>query len=230
MKTPAISFKKIAAFCIILAFVSFCSHAQSTTDTIKMPCTQKTGQNQSFQADMLAPHAPAPGEADFAAKKLEWIKNYPEEYRAKGGKPEDVIIEINRRENKLPVAKTYSSPIDITDTSLYKLVSVDALDIYNKHTEAEMEIFKKEALEEPNRMNIVIDWEKQLWYYIPRNTEKKPRIKEFTVADNQILFTDCKDCEDNKFFIITQNSYGLILQLKPQDEGHFFVYQLEFKK
>ena len=79
-------------------------------------------------------------------------------------------------------------------------------------------------------MNIVIDWEKQLWYYIPRNIEKKPRIKEFTVADNQILFTDCKDCEDNKFFIITKNSYGLTLQLKPQDEGQFFVYQLEFKK
>jgi hypothetical protein len=230
MKISNRSLKKSVVLCIILALAGFSSNAQTTADSTKKPCPQKAEQSQPVNADIIAPNAPAPDDPDFAAKKLEWIKNHPEEYRAKGGNPEDVIIEFNKRENKTPEVKTYSSPVDITDTSLYKLVSVDALDIYNRHTAAEMEIFKKEASEEPIRMNIVIDWEKQRWYYIPRNIEKKPRLKEFTIADNQILFTDCKECEDNKFTIIAKTSRSLILQLKLQDEGHFFVYQLEFKK
>lgn len=93
-----------------------------------------------------------------------------------------------------------------------------------------MTAFNIEAKDEFNRFNIVIDFEKNIWYYIPRNNEKQPYAKTFSIENKVLQFHNCKECEDNTFTIVEQTTNSFVVGLKPQDEGQYFVIQFTFKK
>jgi hypothetical protein len=162
--------------------------------------------------------------------KLEWVKKNPEEYLKKGGDP-DAYIKENTKVLEKPVEVIhYKSPVNIKDKSLFRISDITAVDINQKHTEQEMTAYNTEAKEEYNRFNIVIDFEKNIWYYIPRNTEKQPYSKTFSIENNVLQFSNCKECDDNTFTIVEQTTNSFVVQLKPQDEGQYFVYQFTFNK
>lgn len=171
----------------------------------------------------------------WEAERLDWIKNNPEEYRKQGGDPEAYLPEAYIKENTKVVEKPvevihYKSPVNIKDKSLFKITEITALDINHKHTEQEMVAFNKEAKSEYDKFNIVIDINKNTWHYIPRDTEKKPFSKSFSL-DNKILqFTNCKESDDFKFTIIEQTDNSIVLQIQPQNQGQYCVYQFTFKR
>lgn len=125
---------------------------------------------------------------------------------------------------------TYAAPVDVTRPDLYKLASVDAVDVNNKHTPQEMTVFQAEAEGEFQKINLLLDWGNQRWYVIPRDNQLEPAEKKFRVEGNLLQFMDCRDCQDNTITIAEHTDETLILQLQPQDEGRFFVYVLTFKK
>lgn len=183
----------------------------------------------SLQAQTYAtPELKQKAEAEMAAK-LERIKKDPEAYRAQGGNPELVLQTAKPAEKPAPPV-LYDAPVDLSRTDLYKLTAVDAVDVDKKHTREEMEAYQAEAEGEFLKTNIVLDWENQRWYTIPRDRHDQPEEKVFRADNNRIRFVDCPTCQDNTFSIVERTENTLVLQLRPQDEGQFFVFSLTFKK
>ncbi len=112
----------------------------------------------------------------------------------------------------------------------FKLQKVEAIDYSGKHTETEMEAFRKEAQGEFDAKDYGVDFNKNILYIIRRNDATKYRIMEFEKVDNYLQAKDCKDCQDNSYKIITNTPTSLILELKPQDEGQYFVCRFTFSK
>ena len=188
--------------------------------------------NECYSQTYATPELKARVEKEDA-ERLKWIKKNPEEYRKQGGNPEQYILENTKQNIEYKTANKiikYKSPVNIKDKSLFKIVDITAIDIENKHTEQEMLAFKQEAKGELDRFNMIIDFEKNTWYYIPRNKEKQPFSKNFNIENKKLQISNCKECEDNTFTIEEQTTNSFIVQLKPQDEGKYFVYQFTFKK
>ncbi len=185
--------------------------------------------NNVFSQTYATPELKAQAEK-WEAERLEWIKKNPEEYRKQGGDPEAYIKENTKVLEKPAEVVRYKSPVDLKDKSLFILAEIIAVDINHKHTETEMIAYNLEAKGELEKLNYVIDFDKNTWYYIPRNTQKQPYAKVFNIENKILQFTNCKECEDNMFTIIEQTQNTFTVQLKPQDEGQFFVYQITFKK
>lgn len=162
--------------------------------------------------------------------KLEWVKKNSKEYRKKGGDSDAYIKENTKVLEKPAEVVRYKSPVDLKDKSLFKLVEITAVDINHKHTAQEMAAFNLEAKGEFDRFNMVIDFVKNTWYYIPRNIEKQPYTKDFNIESKVLQFSNCKECDDNTFTIVEQTTNSFVVQLKPQDEGQYFVYQFTFNK
>ena len=161
----------------------------------------------------------------WIAAKKEWIKNYPNEYRSIGGNPNDVLFKVADSSAK----PLYFVNIDFNGKQYYKLAKILALDINSKHTPAEMADFSKEAAGDINQYAIAVDLENGVWYQKYKNVEGKEWQKKITLSDNKITYADCKTCLD-EFTVIENIPTKLVLQVNPQDEGQFFVYQLEFTK
>lgn len=185
--------------------------------------------NNVFSQTYATPELKAQAEK-WEAERLEWIKKNPEEYRKQGGDPDAYIKENTKVLEKPAEVVRYKSPVDLKDKSLFILAEIIAVDINHKHTETEMIAYNLEAKGELEKLNYVIDFDKNTWYYIPRNTQKQPYAKVFNIENKILQFTNCKECEDNMFTIIEQTQNTFTVQLKPQDEGQFFVYQITFKK
>lgn len=185
--------------------------------------------NNVYSQTYATPELKAQAEK-WEAERLEWIKKNPEEYRKQGGDPEAYIKENTKVLEKPAEVVRYKSPVDLKDKSLFILAEIIAVDINHKHTETEMIAYNLEAKGELEKLNYVIDFDKNTWYYIPRNTEKQPFSKSFIVENNVIQFTNRIDYEDNTFTVVEKNTTTLILELKPQDESQYFVYQFTFKK
>lgn len=120
--------------------------------------------------------------------------------------------------------------IDLNLRDLYKLTAIDAVNLNDKHRPQEMNAFQAEAAGEFEKMNIVLDWENGSWYYVPRDQQAAPVEKKFRVEKGLLQFMDCRECQDNTFTVAEHTEHTLILYLKPQDEGQFFVFSFTFKK
>jgi hypothetical protein len=160
---------------------------------------------------------------NWVKAKNEWIANYPDEYRSMGGNPDAVIVK------ETPVEKPVALGVDFSAPNLFKFVSATAVDINSKHTPVEMKGFNEEAAGMPFKNAIVIDWENSMWYR-KNNVSNTESGKHFTIIDGRIVLDDCKACYDHIFTIVKQTPDELIVYLKPQDEGQYFVFELTFKK
>lgn len=117
--------KKRLIFCTIMAICAFSIAGAQTTDNkakttdqkavapaamIKMqPVTlmqRSAVQPQAAKKDIattpnkLAPHAPDPNDPNYAAKRDEWVKNYPDEYDKLIQEEQKIIDDINARQVK----------------------------------------------------------------------------------------------------------------------------------
>ena len=124
----------------------------------------------------------------------------------------------------------YESPIDVTRADLYKLKNIELVDIDHKYTAEEMKDFQSEADASFKAMSMVIDWDKKIMYSVMKDGKRKPIVQSIIEQNNQLTTTNCKSCQENKFIIITNNQYELVLQIQPEDEWNHFVYKLSFKK
>jgi hypothetical protein len=166
-------------------------------------------------------------DANWIKAKSEWIKNYPAEYQSVGGK---IDVVSNGADTQVVVAEpANTTKIDFSDSRLYKLVKIDVVDIDAKHSSADMAIYRNEALSDFNNYTIAVDLANGIWYQKANNRDDVEWSKKINVTQGVISYADCKDCQD-KYEIIEQTTSKLVLQVKPQDEGKFFVYQLEFSK
>lgn len=199
-------------FCVttLMLSVSVCLSAQSN-----MPAhyPQKPASTGNAQLD----------DENWLKAKNEWIANYPDEYRSIGGNPDAVIVK------EAPVEKPVALGVDFSAPNLFKFVSAIAVDINSKHTPVEMKGFNEEAASMPFKNAIVIDWENSMWYR-KNNVSNTESGKHFTIIDGRIVLDDCKACYDHIFTIVKQTPDELIVHLKPQDEGQYFVFELTFKK
>ena len=171
--------------------------------------------NNVYSQTYATPELKAQAEK-WEAERLEWIKKNPEEYRKQGGDPDAYIKENTKVLEKPAEVVRYKSPVDLKDKSLFILAEIIAVDINHKHTETEMIAYNLEAKGELEKLNYVIDFDKNTWYYIPRNTQKQPYAKVFNIENKILQFTNCKECEDNMFTIIEQTQNTFTVQLKPQ--------------
>lgn len=181
----------------------------------------------SLQAQTYAtPELNRQVETELATRMSKTLKD-PEAYRDQGAIPEH-LLKAPSAEKPAPVF--YVPPVDEKRTDLYKLTAVDAVDIHKRHTASEMRGFQAEAAREFAKMNIVLDWKKDSWYFIPRDRQQKPTKMQFQVGNRLLQFMNCRACQSNTFSIVEQTENVLILHLRPQDEGQFFVYAFTFKK
>ncbi len=191
-------------------------------------------------------------EEKHRAEKMEWIKNNPEAYRAQcinigenlkdlsdvglegnpaeGGEGPVSEIKMNGSGNKYneppsPERKEILT-IDKKDTSLYKLVSVRIVDINNKYTQEEKNYLELEAENWYYNESILIDWNKNLWYSIPRDSHSSPTTSIINRESSSLESINCIGCQPVKFNITEQTPSKLIFLIEMEEED--FSYQLEF--
>lgn len=195
------------------------------------------GLTSQAQQENLPPHYPkiektgdlAKDEANWAKAKEAWIKNYPEEYRSMGGDPEAKAKPAELTTPK-PDAKKELIGIDFKAHDLYKLVKIIAVDVNKKHTAQEMAGYNKEATSEFAITDLAIDWQKKMWYRKSKTDPGHEVANLFCVIDGKIQLQDCKKCSENGFTLVKHDDSSIVVQIAPQDQGQFFVYQFEFKK
>lgn len=202
----------------------------STRMSIFLTMMLSLGFQASLQAQTYAtPELKQKAEAEMAAKRQR-IQKDPEAYRAQGGNAEQFLQAAAAKPAEKQAPVPFDAPVDLSRTDLYKLTAVDAVDVDKKHTREEMEAYQAEAEGEFLKTNIVLDWENQRWYTIPRDRHDQPEEKVFRAENGLLRFVGCQACQDNKFTIVERTENALVLQLRPQDEGQFFVFSLTFKK
>ena len=115
-------------------------------------------------------------------------------------------------------------------SNLYRLQKVEALDINHKHSKKQMKAFILEAHREFESKDRAIDLEIGRMYIISRTDATRFGYFDFITNESYLESKNCKDCQDSRYKIISKTSSSLVLQIKPQDAGQFFVYQFTFIK
>ena len=117
-----------------------------------------------------------------------------------------------------------------SNPAFYKLTAVNVIDREERHHATEMQDFKRQAQEEFDKSNLVVDWENQLWYHLPRNIDKSPVTRKFHIENGYLQFDNCLKCQDSRFAISSHTPENLSVEIASQDEGHYFVFQFVFTK
>ena len=112
----------------------------------------------------------------------------------------------------------------------YILSKVEAIDIENKHTTEDMQKFSDEAKREFDAKNYVVNLKDKYMYIVRRNDDTRFGKIDFTINNNSLVAIDCIPCRDNAYKIVEQTLTLLVLDLKPQDEGKYFVFRFTFNK
>ncbi|MDB5226956.1 MAG: hypothetical protein JWN78_1149 [Bacteroidota bacterium] len=113
---------------------------------------------------------------------------------------------------------------------IYRLQKVEAIDHSGKHTAEEMKRFTKEAEGEFAARDWAVNMDRSIIYFVRRNDNTNYRYINFYRQGKYMLETGCTNCEETKFEIIENTNQALVLELKPQDEGQYFMYRFTFKK
>lgn len=112
----------------------------------------------------------------------------------------------------------------------YRFIDIKAIDYQGKHSKQELETESKSAMEDFSRMYFAVSADLQTLYMASRNDPKDYSIRTLRNENGILTIQDCKDCQDNAYKIISQTENEMILELKPQDEGDYFVFSITLKK
>lgn len=111
----------------------------------------------------------------------------------------------------------------------YRLKKIEAIDVDGKHTPEEMVKFNVEAQREFDKEEYSVDLSNNVMYIVRRSDRSKFRKMEFIITDSILHAKDCIECKDNTYKVINKTASLLLLQLKPQNEGQYFIYQFNFE-
>lgn len=163
--------------------------------------------------------------------KNDWITNYPNEYRSVSGNPDDILpkkpVIVDQPASEV---KVFKPSADMNSVSFYKMVDMDAVDVFSQHTPEQMAKYKVEAKQTLEKVALSIDMDNGKYFLMSKVNEGQGSEYNFKVVDEKMVLEGCKECIDSVYKIISQDDNTLVIQVKPQDLDQFFMFQITLKK
>ncbi|MFN0203071.1 MAG: hypothetical protein ACKVTZ_16215 [Bacteroidia bacterium] len=158
----------------------------------------------------------------YAKEKEAWIMKHPDEYAKMGGEIHQITnkTDPNAAELKSNAANN-AVEIDLTATSTYQLVKIRVVDIEKKHTDYELAQFQLEAESEFIKAKMWLDTEKMYFY----TQQKDAALQKIELNKEE----ECISCR-NRYRLVSKTEKEVIIYIKAQDEGQFFVFEYVFSK